>query len=111
MNKILVKRDAYAPTGWQVKSTHLTVQLYSEFARTTAKMNVSASDRNYLPPLILNGQDLEIEAVFINGTLQEIKNIQKQGESITLVLPEASNEIEVVTICNPFQNKALEGLY
>ena len=111
MNKMLVKRDAYTPTGWQVNSTHLTVQLYSEFARTTVKMNVTASDDRVLPPLILYGQDLEIEAVFINDTPQEIEDIQKQGESISLLLPNSSNDIEVVTICNPYENKALEGLY
>ncbi|MEK9598793.1 MAG: aminopeptidase N, partial [Alphaproteobacteria bacterium] len=111
MNKMLVKRDAYTPTGWQVNSTHLTVQLYSEFARTTVKMNVTASDDMVLPPLILYGQDLEIEAVFINDTPQEIEDIQKQGESISLLLPNSSNDIEVVTICNPYENKALEGLY
>ena len=108
---MLVKRDAYTPTGWQVNSTHLTVQLYSEFARTTVKMNVTASDDSVLPPLILYGQDLEIEAVFINDTPQEIEDIQKQGESISLLLPNSSNDIEVVTICNPYENKALEGLY
>ena len=111
MNKMLVKRDAYTPTGWQVNSTHLTVQLYSEFARTTVKMKVTASDDSVLPPLILYGQDLEIEAVFINDTPQEIEDIQKQGESISLLLPNSSNDIEVVTICNPYENKALEGLY
>ena len=111
MNKMLVKRDAYTPTGWQVNSTNLTVQLYSEFARTTVKMNVTASDESVLPPLILYGQDLEIEAVFINDTPQEIEDIQKQGESISLLLPNSSNDIEVVTICNPYENKALEGLY
>ena len=108
---MLVKRDAYTPTGWQVNSTHLTVQLYSEFARTTVKMKVTASDDSVLPPLILYGQDLEIEAVFINDTPQEIEDIQKQGDSISLLLPNLSNDIEVVTICNPYQNKALEGLY
>ena len=111
MNKMLVKRDAYSPTGWQVNSTNLTVQLYSEFARTIVKMNVTASDDRVLPPLILYGQELEIEAVFINDTLQEIEDIQKQGDSISLLLPNLSNDIEVVTICNPYQNKALEGLY
>ncbi len=108
---MLVKRDAYSPTGWQVNSTNLTVQLYSEFARTIVKMNVTASDDRVLPPLILYGQELEIEAVFINDTPQEIEDIQKQGDSISLLLPNLSNDIEVVTICNPYQNKALEGLY
>ena len=108
---MLVKRDAYSPTGWQVNSTNLTVQLYSEFARTIVKMNVTASDDRVLPPLILYGQELEIEAVFINDTPQEIEDIQKQGDSISLLLPNLSNHIEVVTICNPYQNKALEGLY
>ncbi|MCH1427895.1 MAG: aminopeptidase N, partial [Alphaproteobacteria bacterium] len=111
MNKMLVKRDAYTPTGWLVNSTHLTVQLYSEFARTTVKMNVTASDDSVLPPLILYGQDLKIEAIFINDTPQVIEDIQKQGESISLLLPNSSNDIEVVTICNPYENKALEGLY
>ena len=108
---MLVKRDAYAPTGWHVNSTYLTVQLYTDFARTTVKMNVQAKDDSLLNPLVLYGQGLEIEAIFINETLQEIKTIQKQGDSILLYLPNSANDIEVVTICNPYKNKALEGLY
>ena len=108
---MLVKRNAYAATGWQVESTHLTVQLYSEFARTTVKMRVSATNKNLRPPLILNGQDLKIEAIIVNSTVLSNANFMMDGESICLELSKSSNEIEVVTICNPYENRALEGLY
>ena len=35
MSQLLVKRDEYTPTGWDIIYTHLTVQIYSNFARTT----------------------------------------------------------------------------
>ena len=111
MTEMLVKRNAYAATGWQVESTHLTVQLYSEFARTTVKMRVSATNKNLRPPLILNGQDLKIEAIIVNSTVLSNANFMMDGESICLELSKSSNEIEVVTICNPYENRALEGLY
>ena len=32
MSQLLVKRDEYTPTGWDIISTYLTVQIYSNFA-------------------------------------------------------------------------------
>ena len=111
MDKLLVKRNAYAPTGWHVDSTYLTVQLYSKFARTTVKMLVSAIHDKIRPPLILHGQNLQIETIIINNTIQSNNNFVKNEDSICLYLSNSSNEIEVVTTCNPHENKALEGLY
>ena len=77
MDKLLVKRNAYAPTGWHVDSTYLTVQLYSKFARTTVKMHVSAIHDKIRPPLILHGQNLQIETIIINNTIQSNNDFVK----------------------------------
>ena len=65
MGQLLVKRDEYTPTGWDIISTYLTVQIYSNFARTTVKMNIEASNSDSLPPLFLYGQNLELKNVVI----------------------------------------------
>ena len=78
MSQLLVKRDEYTPTGWDIISTHLTVQIYSNFARTTVKMNIEASNSDSLPPLFLHGQNLDLEKVVINNVTQQINHIQKQ---------------------------------
>ena len=111
MSQLLVKRDEYTPTGWDIISTYLTVQIYSNFARTTVKMNIEASNSDSLPPLFLHGQNLDLEKVVINNVTQQINHIQKNKDSLIFNLSCASNEIEIVTLCNPFENTTLEGLY
>ena len=111
MSQLLVKRDEYTPTGWDIISTHLTVQIYSNFARTTVKMNIEASNSDSLPPLFLYGQNLDLKNVVINNVTQQISDIQKNKDSLIFNLSCASNEIEIVTLCNPFENTTLEGLY
>ncbi len=111
MNDLAVKRQSYAPTGWNIISTHLLVQIYDQYARTTVKIDVNASDPSNLPPLILYGQSLEIEAVLINKAVKNLNGIKSEDGSITLNLSNSSNKIEIVTLCNPFDNKTLEGLY
>ena len=111
MSQLLVKRDEYTPTGWDIISTHLTVQIYSNFARTTVKMNIEASNSDSLPPLFLHGQNLDLKNVVINNVTQQISDIQKNKDSLIFNLSCASNEIEIVTLCNPFENTTLEGLY
>ncbi|MDC3014198.1 aminopeptidase N, partial [Alphaproteobacteria bacterium] len=106
-----MKRDEYTPTGWDIISTYLTVQIYSNFARTTVKMNIEASNSDSLPPLFLHGQNLDLEKVVINNVTQQISDIQKNKDSLIFNLSCASNEIEIVTSCNPFENTTLEGLY
>lgn len=111
MSQLLVKRDEYTPTGWDIISTYLTVQIYSNFARTTVKMNIEASNSDSLPPLFLHGQNLDLEKVVINNITQQISDIQKNKDSLIFNLSCSSNEIEIVTLCNPFENTTLEGLY
>ena len=47
----------------------------------------------------------------INNVTQQISDIQKNKDSLIFNLSCASNEIEIVTLCNPFENTTLEGLY
>ena len=74
-------------------------------------MNIEASNSDSLPPLFLHGQNLDLEKVVINNVTQQISDIQKNKDSLIFNLSCASNEIEIVTLCNPFENTTLEGLY
>ena len=82
MSQLLVKRDEYTPTGWDIISTYLTVQIYSNFARTTVKMNIEASNSDSLPPLFLYGRNLDLKNVVINNVTQQISDIQKNKDSL-----------------------------
>ena len=108
MNDSTVKRKSYEPTGWNIISTYLLIQIYANYVRTTIKLNVAALDLENFSPFVLYGQDLKIEFVQINDAVQNLVEIQHNDETLTLNLPHASNEIEIVTLCNPFENKALE---
>ncbi|MFP6835752.1 MAG: aminopeptidase N, partial [Pseudomonadales bacterium] len=61
--------------------------------------------------LILDGQDLELVSVAVDGVALGSNEYQLDADSLTLVnLPDAC-EVVVVTRIEPEQNSALEGLY
>ncbi len=111
MSVLTVRRQSYKPTGWDIISTHLLVQIYSDYARTSVKIAVKTKNTHELPPLIFNGKDLELKAILINDEAQNLHDIQTNEDSLTFNLTNVFNEIEIVAFCYPFKNKSLEGLY
>ena len=111
MSDLTVRRQSYKHTGWNIITTHLLVQIYSNYVRTTVKIAVKTENTSNLPPLILHGKGLDLKAILINDEAQNLHDIETNEDSLTLNLTNVFNEIEIVTFCYPFENKSLEGLY
>ena len=86
MSVLTVRRQSYKPTGWNIISTHLLVQIYSDYARTSVKIAVKTKNTHELPPLIFNGKDLELEAILVNDEAQNLHDIQTNEDSLTFNL-------------------------
>jgi aminopeptidase N len=105
----------YAPPEYLIGAVDLTFLLNEETTRVTARLKVqknrAAGDAN--APLVLDGEQLELESLRLNG--RALKDHEFQVTPETLVIPGAPRvevfDLEIGTRIHPAANTALEGLY
>lgn len=104
----LAKRLAdYQAPSYAIDSIELEFDLAPEQTRVTAISQWRRTGE--VKPLVLDGQYLQLEGVWLNGTL--VTNYQLDDEQLILeALPDVF-ELKIVTLLNPAANTALEGLY
>ena len=103
-------KDYQAP-AFRIENVSLSFKLYEDGAEVTNLMQVSRVDASSQDSLCLDGEELELRSVRVNGeSLAE--TAYSLGES-TLVIEGlgAESSIEIVTWIKPQENKRLEGLY
>ena len=95
----------YAPPAFRVESVDLDVDIRDDHALVRAKLQVR---RNATGPLVLDGDELELVSVLLNG--KEPKH-SVTPEALTIAdVPDAFT-LETVTRIVPQKNTKLEGLY
>lgn len=101
-------RKDYEPAGIKVHTVHLTVDLYDDLARVTARLQLT---RLCEGEVRLQGEGLTLESVAIDGKkLPETHWRLEDGELVLLNCPH-SFALETITTHNPRENTALSGLY
>ena len=107
-----IHRRDYAPPAYRTENTALAFDL--EDGETTVRSRLCirrAPDAEAAAPLVLDGQDLELLSVHLDGRLLSGNEYQVDEESLRVFnLPDAF-ELEVATRIRPEANTALEGLY
>lgn len=107
----LVKREDYTPPPYWVDQVELTFDLDPIKTRVLNKMRVRKNLDVKESALRLNGEDLSLSRVLVNGVGSSFKI---EGDLLLLEnLPtgEDTFELEIFTICNPQKNTQLSGLY
>ncbi len=109
--KAIHLKDYEAPTH-RIEATDLTFDLESGTTTVTSRLKVvraSASTEDV--PLVLDGQELELVSVAIDGV--ELGSNEYQLDDDTLTLPDLppACEVQIVNQIHPEDNTALEGLY
>lgn len=104
-NKRHYLKDYISP-AYQVKHLNLHFNLHETSTKVTSHMQLKRL-RN--EDLILNGEQLDLQSVQLNG--QELTNYQKTEHHLSISdLPEEF-ELKIVVEINPETNKSCEGLY
>ena len=100
-----VRLKDYTPPAFQVDTVDLDVDIREDHALVRAKLRIR---RNAPGPLVLDGDELELVSVSLNG-----KPVEHKVAEDTLTLPEVPDEfvLETVTRIVPQKNTKLEGLY
>jgi aminopeptidase N len=104
----LVKRADYTPPAYWIDTVDLSFDLDPAKTRVLNKMQVRRNPEVPAQALRLNGDELNLARVQVNGQGCSFK---MDGDTLVLEnLPDAC-ELEIFTTCNPAKNTKLMGLY
>ena len=95
----------YTPPAFSVETVDLDVDIRSDDAIVKAKLQIR---RNAPGPLVLDGDELELQSVTVDGKPCVHK---VAAETLTIENVPDSFELETVTRIVPQRNTKLEGLY
>lgn len=111
-NPVVKYRKDYTPSNYQIHSTYLTFHLHKQKTIVTAKIEFTRSN-NILDhsPLILNGMDLKIVALKLNGTKLSDNDYFSDDLHLTIPVVPSKFTLETIVEINPEKNTSLEGLY
>ena len=103
----------YQPPDFLIDQTDLTFELAEGGTQVTAELtlrrNPDAADS--AAPLRLDGEELELEAIAVDGEPLGSNEYSVDDESLTLHAPKDTFRLRLVTRIVPEENTALEGLY
>jgi aminopeptidase N len=106
-----IQREAYAAPAFWIDTVDLTFDLDPTKTRVLSKMRLRRNPDVTAQPLRLDGEDLNLARVLVNGGGTSFK---MDGNQLVLEnLPEGHEpfDLEIFTTCNPEKNTQLMGLY
>ncbi len=110
--KIKYLKD-YKKPDYKIRTTELTFELDEQNTRIRSKLHIVADYD--VPsggrPLRLDGRDLELVSVKIEGDLVDERAYALDDEGLTIYNPPADFRLEIETVVHPDKNTKLEGLY
>ena len=103
----------YSPPAFLVDEVYLRFELDPETTRVFSRLLVRRNPQNELTdtPLTLQGQDLELVEVKLDGVPLGSEHYSLGAESLALNEVPDNATVESETIIHPARNTALEGLY
>jgi aminopeptidase N len=103
-------KDYQAP-AYHIESVDLCFRLFEDGAEVRNRMQFKKDPAAGNAPLVLDGEELELRSVCLDGGALSQEAYELSESSLTLNgLPDAF-ELELVTWIKPQENKRLEGLY
>ena len=103
----------YRATDYLVEKLDLQFDLFEDHAIVSSKMAVYRNPNlnSKTPKLFLNGEQLELIEVKLNGKVLERERYYWDEKSLSLNPTEIKFELEIKTKIYPQKNLAFEGLY
>lgn len=101
----------YTSPSFDIEKVSLTFRLFEDGAQVHSRMLISRIAGTKDESLFLDGEDLELKSLKIDGReLREDEYVEEE-ESLTIKAVPDKFELECVTWIKPQENKRLEGLY
>ena len=104
-------RKDYAPTDFRIDQVHLDFFLEDEYALVTAELNFSRRTDSSATKLFLDGEDLELQEIYIDGMALSAGQYLLSDEGLQLLDVAESFVLKTVVKIQPQLNTSLSGLY
>ena len=107
-----IYRKDYRPYPWNLKRAALSFQIGAEETRVRATLDFEARDpANPAGNIVLDGCDLELRSISLNGNPLGEDRYRVDGEQMTIDTADECVRLETEVVIRPWENTALEGLY
>jgi len=112
-----IRRDQYTPPPFLVDRVFLIISLFEGMTEVTSTLRlrrnpaVSPGSPGQNLPLELDGVDLELMTIELDGSVLAADRYQLTQEHLTLNDLPAQCELRIVNRIDPEKNKSLEGLF
>lgn len=101
----------YKPTPYFIPKIDLKFYLGTQHTIVKVKLEISTEQKE-LPPLILNGDELDLQSISINGQIIDKSAYKASPNKLEILqIPAANFTLELTTKLNPDKNLQLMGLY
>ncbi|MEJ8826187.1 aminopeptidase N [Variovorax humicola] len=105
---VAVRREDYAAPAWWIDTVDLTFDLDPAKTRVLNRMRMRRNTDVPVQPLRLDGDELNLARVLVNG---QGASFRMEGDQLVIdALPDAF-ELEIFTTCCPAKNTKLMGLF
>ncbi|WP_076417875.1 aminopeptidase N [Colwellia sp. UCD-KL20] len=101
----------YKATAFTISNVDLTFELEDTKTLVTNVMTVAKADSNIKESLILQGEELKLISISINGDLLSSDSYIETAAQLEINVPDDEFELTIVTQINPVKNTSLEGLF
>ncbi len=103
----------YKTPAWLVDHVALDFDLHDSATRVTARLQfyLNPDRHGVTEPLVLDGEQLQLLEVKLDGTVLSGNDYQRDDESLQIAAVPEKFTLEVTTQIDPLNNTALEGLY
>jgi aminopeptidase N len=107
-----VRLADYRPPDWAVDTVDLDVRLHATATQVKAVLAMKPSAPGSRVPLVLDGEELTLVSVSIDGSALGPERYIATADSLTIPAPpDRPFRLEIETIVNPAANTRLMGLY
>ncbi|MAZ08302.1 MULTISPECIES: aminopeptidase N [unclassified Limnobacter] len=106
-------RKDYTAPNYKISRTDLTFTLNPSRTKVASRLEFQVWDYSYPDnlPLELDGEDLELDQVLLNGEKLDTTRYTQSPTGLTIHQPGREGVLEVTVYIQPDQNTRLEGLY
>ena len=102
----------YKPPAYRISAVDLHFDLTDNGALVKSRLECSLTDSDQSsPPLVLNGKELELISLAIDGHALCGNEYKTDEETLTIFKVPSLFSLEIVTRLKPHENTSLEGLY
>jgi aminopeptidase N len=107
-----VRLEDYRPPDWLIDTVDLDVSLDPNATRVRAKLKVRPNAAAAPAPLVLDGEELKLVSVLLDGKPLPAENFVATPERLTIAQPpHRPFELQIETVIDPTGNTQLMGLY